>query len=577
MVFGSFATLFPPTDRSFEALLFRLGHVLFDPIDLRLADAVTVDIRNRITTLRRKTALSKWLQSAVSTAVDADVRENSGDCTATVFALLTGDQVEKACNVAMDNGDVKLATLLAQAGGDEEFKEDIRAQLAIWREQRIDAHVDENIRKVYALLAGVVGVLEGSKGSGFERCPDVHLSKGLDWKRAFGLHFWFGDALDAPASSAFESYSRHMSQEGSSVAQPVPWYKEESDQCTTGWKLPSGSEPPDALFSLIKLSSKPACSLSQVLTPLSFSPSPSDYRLPWHLYILLSRCLRIRDFADRGDPGVRTDEDDASSESGVEGHSPSADLLASSFALQLEQTGMLQEAVFVLLHIEGSSGRRRAIKDLLGRNAIRLDDWITRGLIGSLKIPMAWINEAKAVHALASGNVYEAYELYLAAGMYNSAHELAVLELAPDAIIKDDLELLKDLFERIDGHAVDGWHVRGKAFLDYAHAMTRLPELRERLVGVNAVPDVTDTTELEELSRSVPKLIGILPDVLHDHSDIRHTAALAEMISGLTLRLDQLRPPAVGSLRSAPVPEATKLHHMRSVAYEKFLRTIEVA
>ncbi len=33
----------------------------------------------------------------------------------------------------------------------------------------------------------------------------------------------------------------------------------------------------------------------------------------------------------------------------------------------------------------------------------------------------------------------------------------------------------------------------------------------------------------------------------------------------------------VGSLRSAPVPEATKLHHMRSVAYEKFLRTIEVA
>ncbi len=111
---------------------------------------------------------------------------------------------------------------------------------------------------------------------------------------------------------------------------------------------------------------------------------------------------------------------------------------------------------------------------------------------------MAWINEAKvcvssvlhlqgnltaqmcqAVHALASGNVYEAYELYLAAGMYNSAHELAVLELAPDAIIKDDLELLKDLFERIDGHAVDGWHVRGKvsSFLSSrsrSHSMTHI-------------------------------------------------------------------------------------------------------
>ena len=50
----------------------------------------------------------------------------------------------------------------------------------------------------------------------------------------------------------------------------------------------------------------------------------------------------------------RSDGDDGDVE--VEGHSPSADLLASSYALQLEQLGMLQEAAFVLLHIEGSSG-----------------------------------------------------------------------------------------------------------------------------------------------------------------------------------------------------------------------------
>ena len=60
------------------------------------------------------------------------------------------------------------------------------------------------------------------------------------------------------------------------------------------------------------------------------------------------------------------------------------------------------------------------------------------------------------------GDVFEAYHLYLQAGMHSAAHELAVFELAPEAVIRDDLELLKVLFERFVGHAVDGWHVRGK-------------------------------------------------------------------------------------------------------------------
>ena len=48
------------------------------------------------------------------------------------------------------------------------------------------------------------------------------------------------------------------------------------------------------------------------------------------------------------------------------------------------------------------------------------------------------------------------------ADLFNSAHELAVLELAPDAILRRDLVLLTSLFAKIAGHPVDGWHVRGK-------------------------------------------------------------------------------------------------------------------
>jgi nuclear pore complex protein Nup98-Nup96 len=361
LCFSSFANLFPPTDRSYEASLFRLGSALFDSLNLRLGDSVTPDIRSRITALRRKAALSAWLEEAVAPSVDMDMRAIPGAGPAALaFVLLTGNQVERASELAMDGGYLKLATLIAQAGGDFEFREDLKDQLEIWREQRVDMHVDESVRKVYALLAGALDtVVEGSKGGGQDKCPDVDIVTGLDWKRVFGLHLWFSNLVDAPISQVFDAYNRlvEKSTPARTIAGPIPWYEETAAK--SRWKLPSPSSTPDALFSLIRLHADPSCSLSHVLTPLSFGLSPLDYAVPWHLYIILSRCMRVRDFADRGDPGIPraspSSEHDAEG-NGVEGHSPSADLLTSSYAFQLEQQGLIQEAIFVLLHIEGSAG-----------------------------------------------------------------------------------------------------------------------------------------------------------------------------------------------------------------------------
>ena len=352
--FGSFAALFPSTDNSFEANLFRLGHALFDPLDLRIPNDVSSDVRDRIINLHRKTALSEWLQANVASSVDADLRNNPGsDWSSAVFSHLTGNQIGKACDVAIDSGNVRLATLISQCPGDEDFKGDVRAQLTLWREQRVDAHINDDIRKIYALLSGTVDVLEGSKGTGSERCPDLPIATGLDWKRAFGLQLWFGQSMDTTIAGVFTAF-RNAQGESSP---PVPWYKEVSSQgqsSSSPWKTPEGALTPDILFSLIRLFAEPGLSLSDILAPFSYGSSPLDYRLAWHLYIVLSRCLRVRDLADRGDPGPP----DVSVDSGdhVEGHSPSADLLANSYAMQLERLGFIQEAAFVLLHIEGSAG-----------------------------------------------------------------------------------------------------------------------------------------------------------------------------------------------------------------------------
>ncbi|EJF57390.1 hypothetical protein DICSQDRAFT_157411 [Dichomitus squalens LYAD-421 SS1] len=575
--FASFVSQFPSTDQSFEPTLFRLGRALFDTSDYRLEQIPDPSARQRISDIRRKTELSNWLKTAVSSATESDLRKDlDARWDRTLFTLLSGYQIERACEKAANDGNVKLASLIAQCPGDAAFRADLQSQLDIWREQRTDAHISEDTRKVYALLAGVVDTLQGSGGSGVEQCPDVDLAKGLDWKRAFGLQLWFGMPMDASIADVFQEYDRLWREGLSSVAAPVPWYAERpfAEQVASKWTAPSNAQPTDALYALIKLFADPACNLSSILSSFSFSASPADYRLPWHLYIILSRCMRIRDLADR-DTSVRREEDEE--EGAVEGHSPSADLLANSYASQLEQLGMVQEAVFVLLHLEAPAGRVKAIKELLTRSASKLDDWVTRGLVGSLKIPMTWINEAKAIYALDSGSMYDAYELYLQAGLYDTAHDIAVVELAPDAVIRQDLILLREMLEPFEGHSVNGWNERGRAFMDYTHAVTRLPQLRERLVKGHLSAD--EAAELDQLARSVPKLISILPEVLPDRSNIRHNAALTEMTSKLVHHLDRTRPLAVAQsqIRTPFFNDATRVRNIHSTMYEKFLRTVDVS
>jgi nuclear pore complex protein Nup98-Nup96 len=78
--------------------------------------------------------------------------------------------------------------------------------------------------------------------------------------------------------------------------------------------------------------------------------------------------------------------------------------------------------------------------------------------------------------------------------------------------------------------------------------MTRLPELLEEQVDDDVVPDAVQCTEIDELVRSVPKLIGILPDVLRNTWDPRHPAALSVMIAGLVAQVDKVQPLALVGL-----------------------------
>ena len=210
--------------------------------------------------------------------------------------------------------------------------------------------------------------------------------------------------MDSSVADAVNAYEHILLQSGQSPqspsnqnSQPIPkWATSKNNLVPPSLassrlglytsSLLQNQAPDDPLYALIKLYADPTLSLSKTLNPLSFSPFGLDWGIGmcWHLYIILSRIMRVRDFADRSHSGVKSKSKDKPPENFVngfggtrrgelsssisdisrdeddkellEGHSPIADLLTSSYAFELQSRGMIQEAAFVLLHLEGSVG-----------------------------------------------------------------------------------------------------------------------------------------------------------------------------------------------------------------------------
>lgn len=318
--FSHFASAFSQDDRAHEASVWSLGHALFDEIPEGA--------------LRRKLALTEWLESAVAPAVEHDLL-TADDAAAKVFALLSGNQTERATQAAIDAGDVRLATLVAQAGGPQEFRDDILLQLTKWSEYSADAHISVAYRRVYALLAGIVDVSLGVKSRDqVDASPDVVVAAGLDWKRAFGLHLWHGTSFDASIPEALAGYQNSLFSDRP-PARPLPPYVEKAQK----WRVRDAT---DILYGLVRVFSDKSLELDAILHASEASASPIDHRVPWHIYTVLSRVLRLRDFADR--EGDMADDE--------EGYSATADRVTASYAAQLEALGLWHWSVYVLLHLQ---------------------------------------------------------------------------------------------------------------------------------------------------------------------------------------------------------------------------------
>ncbi|KAF8517736.1 nuclear protein 96-domain-containing protein [Hysterangium stoloniferum] len=572
--FSTFATLFPQHDNSHEAQVWRQGVALFDPLQQPTSQYIPPTVKPRLVAIQRRTALAVWLSETVAPTIAATLRDNpSASSAQRSFIRLTGHQIEEAADAAAADGNPYLAMLISQAGGDTEFRTDLDTQLSIWTTEGSDRLISEAYRKCLAVLSGVTNVWRPLVSSANTQANEVNVVNGLDWKRAFGLALWYGAGSEGASGYevALEQFEQTMGRDGAPI--PLQWYKEsQGAPVATASSSRGDLEEADALFELLRLAAA-QIPLERAIYPRAFSPNSLDYRMTWHIYMLLSRAMRIKDFSDR-----HFIADDSELGSGAEGHSETADNITCAYAAQLEALGQLQKAVFVLLHLEDGHGRERAIKELLLRQAHILEPWQIVGL-QSLSIPIEWIEAALGCLAQYEGRTFDAYEHFLKADEQRLAHILAVNDLAPDAVIRDDLALLQGLFQPFNPQVVDDWSFRGKLFLDYVDATERIPKLIAATSRQDAVADASDALELSRLKNTVPQLIRALPDVFKDRSDPRQKAALSVMLSGLLLLFDSLKTKSgvQPEFDVDLVDEATRLRHIHNAAYNRFIQSVSVA
>ncbi|GAA5932800.1 hypothetical protein JCM3775_002239 [Rhodotorula graminis] len=545
-----------------EAQLFKLASVLFDEVpDLALPESdgagsppVTPQQRAHMTAMRRRAQLSAWLEDATRPAVEAALHSassgpssssSSSSGAARVFALLSGHQVARACDAALESGNVRLATLVAQAGSsyappDAQLQGDLALQLAKWREYGVDAPqlVDPAYRRVLELVSGNVGVSEGRKsGDDGMGVPETHVLEGLTWVQALAAGLWYAPDPDqgdgeAAVRDAVEAYERAFAHD-ERVAQPVPAYlasssspSPSSPSSAPSWApLPSEAHaPPRAgTFHLLKLFASPVHALEDALAPRNFGPAPTDYRLPWHLYVLLSRVLRRRDWEDREvlDDDAEAMREEGQGEARREGNSVTADRVTEAYAAQLEAVGEWDWAAFVLLHIELEDRRTKAIKNLLARHVDELADSTSPRvdfLLATLHLPAVWLSSAQADAALANPpSRFTAYTLLLAAQRAPEAHAIAWAELAPEALLRNDPSLARRLLAPF--HADDdatagnvaGWADAGGVFVAYLDVLDRAAHALPHLDGQQAhdvARVLARTQRLAQRARSEPRTRG---------------------------------------------------------------------
>ncbi|CAO3569486.1 unnamed protein product [Mortierella alpina] len=546
-----------------EVIAWILGQSLFDkqPAPDNISE-MSKEAQESYEAIGRRVRCSNWLSHVTKSLMDADLHriEKDGGPNAAgeaMFTLLASNKRQKACVAAVESGNVRLATLISQSGRGSMPLAGVEAQLALYQSE--GSVIPPYYLKAFALLSGALDASVSAKGE-----PLRYVTDGLDWRRAFGLYLWYNNKPGANLQEAIEQYV--LAAHKGTAAKPYPWY------VTRGSK--QEPEHYDFLYQLLTLFVAPAKGLETVLHPLGMTPASLDYRQSWFFYMVLCQSLRFSGFRS------------------ATGHAK----ICEDFMFQLECLGLWEWAVFVALHLKTASSREAAVRQLLERHVdipapsttlhsagLDLERWAEESEKGSfvvktLKVPDAWLWQARATRAKYAGNLWLEVFSLLKCGEHQKGHQLISTRLAPDCILHGDLQTLEGLLNMVDQSKVTEWGQGGGLYQKYLECCSdfegRLGRLKLRS-KVSYAHDLVPENDIQALQDETHALLAQLPSLLVHKTPESPLleVCVSEMASKCTDLLRDLKDLSIqqgSSLADLPLTEDQRMDTLQKISSDYF-------
>ncbi|KAF2849943.1 hypothetical protein T440DRAFT_398113 [Plenodomus tracheiphilus IPT5] len=426
------------------------------------------------------------------------------------IAYLSCNDVAAACHALLDGFDLRLATMVAQIGGDYSMRQSMITQIEEWRRLDVISEMEEPHRALYELISGNCARAEGKLGAGRENKAStfgICSRFALDWRRAFGLRLWYGIMADEPIELAIAQFADAILG-GKEDVKPVPWFVQ--DGTDMGWSDAKAENREDLLWGILKLYAASrmelAANVEDVLAPENVSGHPLNARLSFQLFQLFkSRQDDVRESPERkvGMPTVRGDSEDghrnsflssATSLGGKESQAEDpltemSDKITLTYAACLHTPDHWTTAIWVYAHLSSPTMREHYIRSLLNQfsSTYVLEDGNATSayLTSDMRIPTTWLHSAAALQAKSEGDSLRQATHLIKADELEEAHEVLCRKVGPDAIISRDYDPLRELMggfippsvstpnssSRVTSarrqDRVTGWAQGGQIYFDY--------------------------------------------------------------------------------------------------------------
>jgi hypothetical protein len=170
--------------------------------------------------------------------------------------------------------------------------------------------------------------------------------------------------------------------------------------------------------------------------------------------------------------------------------------LAMNYATQLEQAGLWEWSIYVVLSLplggdSNDEARESAVRHFLARHVDDLlrDNTKQQFLVETLRIPIAWIDEAKSWFSRQKQDVASDVKFLLSSQQWDAAHHLLMNKWAPSLLLKlgrkewpAELEHALRLLEQHRGRIKD-WETGGSLFVSYFTLLTDVNQLLEDFIS----------------------------------------------------------------------------------------------